>query len=81
MSEEGEIWAEVRKERTAKRWDNVKQSIALLKEKGIQFVCMDKGQAHYRVGDYDFWATTGKWFHRPTKEYGRGVFKLIKRVI
>ena len=75
------MWAKVKEERTAKRWDNVQKSLALLRERGIQFVCMSEANAHYRIGDYDFWPSTGKWFHRLTKEYGRGVFKLIKRVI
>ena len=71
---------EWREEKTAKqqmRWSNVRQSLAILKKNGIYFEAMDEKTAHYRVGPYDFWPTTGMFMHRQTKAKERGVFNLI----
>lgn len=79
MSEEdSEMWREYREEGRKRRWSNDEKSIALLKQKGIPFKILNKDLSHYRVGDFDFWATTGKFYNQKTGKKGRGVFNLIK---
>lgn len=81
MSEDAEMWAKVKEERQAKKLDNAKKSLAILKEKGVAFTCLSESAAHYRIGEYDIWLTTGKWIHRATREYGRGIFNLLRRIV
>lgn len=76
----GEMWKEHKKERRAKKEDNHKKSIALLEERGIKYRILSKENVHYRVGDWDFWPSTGKFYNQKTGEKGRGVFNLIKKV-
>jgi hypothetical protein len=78
--EDGEMWSKIKEDQRKKRWQNDKNSIALLKEKGIAFQVLNGELSHYRVGDYDFWATTGKFYNQKTGERGRGVFNLIKKL-
>ena len=80
MSEEGEIWGEIKKERQEKKWQNEKKSLDILREKGIEFEVLSEESAHYRVGQFDFWPTTGKFYNQRTAEGGRGVFNLLKRL-
>lgn len=74
---EADQWKGYKKERQEKRWQNEKQSLDLLRKNGIHFECLSESVGHYRVGQFDFWPTTGKFINRLTKEAGRGVFKLI----
>ena len=78
MSEEGDIWRAVNEANTKKRWDNKENSLKLLNQREIKYICLSEGEAHYRIGDFDFWPTTGKFINRKTKKSGRGVFNLIK---
>lgn len=71
-------WDSYEAERRAKRWENDRQSIEILQRQKIPFETLSKAGSHYRIGEYDFWATTGKFIHRTTKKSGRGVFNLIK---
>jgi len=79
MSEEGEIWREYRKNNRDKKIGNIKKSLTLLKEKGIFYKEL-RGNEHVRVGEYDFWASTGKFYNQKTGEKGRGVFNLLKKI-
>lgn len=75
---EGELWAGHKEARRAKRWRNRDQSLALLRLKGIEYQCLNEAVAHYRIGEYDFWPTTGKFMHRRSGKTGRGVHNLVK---
>jgi hypothetical protein len=77
---DSEIWLSYHEGRTAKRWDNHKHSLQLLTDKGVHFKCLNESIGHYRVGDWDFWPTTGKFYNSKTGEKGRGVFELLKVV-
>jgi len=77
MSEDGEIWEKIRKDRQAKRRKNEELSIALLEKSGIKYEVLSNDSRHYRVGRFSFWPTTGKYYDPKTGQKGRGVFKLI----
>lgn len=76
--DEGEMWAEYRQQRQEKKRNNIKSSLSILEQKGIEYKTLNAGGAHYRVGDYDFWPSTGKFYNAKTGEKGRGVFNLLK---
>lgn len=80
MGDEGEIWNEYRKERREKKRDNEEKSLALLREIGIPYRVLNESTSHYRVGGYDYWPTTGKFYNQKTKEVGRGVKNLINKI-
>lgn len=73
-------WREQKKESQKKRARNHQQSLGILKKNGIYFEVLNESGAHYRVGEFDFWPTTGKFINRKTKKDGRGVFNLIKEI-
>jgi len=80
MSEDiGEMWDDYKRDRQKKKQENEKSSIELLKSQGIDFIKM-KGACHYKVGEYDYWASTGKFYNQKTGEKGRGVKNLIKTI-
>lgn len=78
--EESEFWGKVKQGKKEKKWQNEKQSLDILRQRGIPFKILSEASAHYRVGDYDFWPTTGKFINQRTQEKGRGVFNLLKRL-
>lgn len=80
MSEEGEIWAEHRKERQEKRWKNRDWSITFLVKQGIKVQCLSEPIGHYKVGDFSFWPTTGKYYNPKTGKSGRGVKNLVREL-
>ena len=73
-------WEKSREDSYKKRWGNNEKSLKILNDKGIVYKILNASLAHYRVGDFDFWATTGKFYNQKTKQKGRGVFNLIKLV-
>lgn len=75
-----EEWGDYKEERRQKRWDNNENSLKILEGRGIDYKILNASQGHYRVGDYDFWATTGKYYCQKTGDKGRGVFNLIKKL-
>ena len=77
--EDEDGWEEYHKVQKQKKENNLKYSLTILLQKGIAFKKLS--QYHYRIEDYDFWPSTGKFMHMKTKERGRGVFNLIKKVI
>jgi hypothetical protein len=78
MSEEGEMWAGYREERRAKKHSNEEQSLAMLRARGIEYETLNAAISHYRVGKFNFWPTTGKFYNPQTGQKGRGVKNLIK---
>jgi hypothetical protein len=78
MSELGEMYAEWKKEKQEKKIANHDNSIELLKEKKVPFKMFSND--HLRVGEYDFWPSTGLFIHLKTKKRGRGVFNLLKKI-
>lgn len=80
MVEEIEDWKEYHTERDAKRKNNQKSSVQILKERKIAFEVMNEGNGHYRVGEYDIWVSTGKFVHRKNQVWGRGIFNLLKLI-
>lgn len=81
MSELGEAYREIKEQAQHEKWENATRSLELLAERGIPFEVVNNEQAHYRVGQYDFWATTGLFINRITKNKGKGVAGLIRLVL
>lgn len=80
---ESEYWKKHAELSRQKRWSNDKWSIDFLTRNGVNVQVLNKNISHYRIGDYDFWATTGKFINRKTKKSGRGIkqlYKLIKHL-
>lgn len=73
-------WKKVKEESKKKRWSNYQKSIEMLSKKGISYRVLDHLTGHIRVGKYDFWPTTGKFYDPKTKETGRGVKNLIEKL-
>lgn len=80
MSEDGDIWRAIHEDRRKKRWSNNRQSLALLRSLGSEYKTLNESVSHYRVGDFDFWPTTGKFYNQRTGQKGRGVRNLIRIV-
>lgn len=78
--EEQVDWAEYKKERREKKKQNLEYTTALLNKRKIEYQVLNPSYGHYRIGEYDLWATTGKFLHRPTGETGRGIFNLLKLI-
>lgn len=78
--DEDDVWTKYREEKRKKKKENIKNSLRLLKREGIICKVLNEAGAHYRVAGFDFWPSTGKFYNQRTKEKGRGVFKLIKRI-
>ena len=79
-NQETEFWKEVREESRKKKRDNEQMSLHLLKMHCIEYEILCATVCHYRVGPFDYWPTTGKFYNQKTGEFGRGVKNLIKRV-
>lgn len=67
----------LREEGRKKRASNLANSLNLLTAMGIPFKLLSP--THARVGEYDFWPSTGLFMHTKTKARGRGVHKLIRK--
>ncbi len=74
-------WDKAKKE---KKEANKMSSTELLTDSGIEFETKNYG-THLIVSHNDkvadFWPSTGKWAIRPSGDYRRGVFKLIKELV
>ncbi len=71
-------WREHKKERAAKRHENLVASTKILADAGIKFESRDYGQhiiirTPFRI---NFWPSTGLW--KTSQSKGRGVHALIK---
>jgi hypothetical protein len=80
MSEDGEMWDAIHKDSQEKRRRNEVESIAVLRRCGIRFDLLSAESSHYRVGRFNFWPTTGKFYDPQTGEKGRGVLNLINLI-
>jgi hypothetical protein len=78
MGELGEEYRELKEMRQEKRWKNYEQCKQLLIKYKIDF--QEFANGHFHVGEYDFWATTGLFINRKTKQKGRGILALIRRL-
>ena len=78
MSELGEIFGEWKKEKQEKKRSNATGSLAILDENKITYKRLSLD--HFRVGEFDFWPSTGLFIHLKTKWRGRGVFNLIRQL-
>lgn len=74
------MWGEIKKERQEKKWRNEKLSLDILRERRVEFEVLSEESAHYRVGQFDFWPTTGKFYNQRTGEGGRGVYNLLEKI-
>lgn len=80
MSEEAEMWAALKQESKLKKLNNREKSVSLLSSGKVDFKLLDDSTGHYRVGEFDFWPSTGKFYNQKTGERGRGVFNLLKKI-
>lgn len=78
--EDSEMWRLHRLQSKYKKQTNEEKSLQILLDKGICYKILNTSVSHYRVGDYDFWPTTGKFYNQKTGERGRGVYNLIRKI-
>lgn len=78
MSEIGDDFKALREFNKEKKANNFESSVQKLVGEGIPF--QQLSNTHLRIGEFDFWPSTGLFIHRKTGKRGRGVFNLIKRV-
>ena len=78
FADESEKWEAYRKESQKRRWDNFKKSCEILDRERISYHMLDEKGGHLRIGRFDFWPTTGKFYDPHKKEVGRGIFNLLK---
>lgn len=76
LNEDTEMYAAMRRESQERRASNREKSLAILRERGIEYKTFT--QDHYRVGEFDYWPSTGKFYNQRTKQKGRGVFNLLR---
>lgn len=75
-----EFYRELKAERQQKRASNRQLSVEILKARKIPFVT-NNGGVHLIVCErFDFWPGTGLFIDRTTRERGRGVHNLLKRI-
>lgn len=74
----GDLWRDAKEASRKKKFDNVKFAESQLLEAGISFTRFS--ETHWRVGDFDYWPSTGKFIHIRTKVAGRGIFNLMNRL-
>lgn len=78
MSELSEDFKALREHGREKRASNMEKSVAVLNHSGVAFEFLSP--THLRIGDYDFWPSTGLFINRKTQKRGRGVFRLLEKV-
>lgn len=76
MGDHGDFWRDIRESRQKKKQQNLNLSVEILRKAKIEF--MQLSEHHLRVGDFDFWPSTGKFINMKTLRRGRGVFSLLK---
>lgn len=76
--EYAEAFKALREEGRKKRAGNRLSSLEILTREGVEHRLLSHD--HVRVGDYDFWPSTGLFIHLKTKRRGRGVFNLLRKV-
>ncbi len=72
------VWAHQKEVSKQKKKENREKSLAILRKRNIPFITLSEGAGHYRIGDYDFWPSTGKIYDRKKGKAYRGVFTLLE---
>lgn len=80
MGEDSEMWRAYKARSQEKKKNNQHSSLQILNSKNIPYKLLSAASCHYKVGDYNYWPTTGKFYNQKTGERGRGVYKLIKKI-
>lgn len=78
--EDSETWRLHRLAGKYRKENNERNSLRILQENGYTLYALNLETKHYRVQDFDFWPSTGKFYNQKTKEKGRGVFNLMKKL-
>ena len=76
MGDMGDIYNSMNAYKKEKKQDNYKKSLLILDEKLIPYKKLS--ESHFRIGDFDFWPSTGLFINIKSKKRRRGVFNLIK---
>lgn len=79
MSEIGDYYKDIEEFSKDKKKSNLEKSKNILAQNKIKFTELSCN--HLRVGDYDFWPSTGLFIHIKTKKRERGVFNLVKKIL
>lgn len=80
MSELGETFKAMREHGKAKRQSNSEFSIEALKRHGVEFEMLNPHGPHLRVGEIDFWPSTGLFINRRTQKRSRGIHNLLTKL-
>lgn len=75
MSDLGDTFKAWDEEKRKKREANLAASIEILGVHGVTYERLS--EHHLRIGDFDFWPSTGKYINRKTNRNGRGVMNLL----
>ncbi len=78
--DEGDFWRRFKEQKSKKKKKNVESSLSVLQKRGINYKTLSERSRHYRIGDWNFWPSTGKFHNQKTGVKGRGVFNLIKKL-
>lgn len=78
MEDLSEYWKMHRDIKQRKKASNLEKSTAILDIENIAYIKLSA--YHYRLSEYDFWPSTGKFIHRQTGVEGRGIISLLKRI-
>lgn len=77
-----EDWAEGKKASQKKRAENQEKSLRLLHDfaalNGLDI--KQFSGSHFRIGEWDYWPSTGKFISQNGGGSGRGIFNLINKL-
>lgn len=77
--EESEFWNNVKKERKEQKKERYKENKEKLNTLGIEYK-ENYEQKLLIIGNYNFWASTGRFINTRTKQKGFGIEGLIERI-
>ena len=78
MGDMGDYYNDLKEASKQKKIENLSSSLQLLEDNNIRF--QKFSNTHIRIGDYDFWPSTGLFRNIKTNKSGRGVFNLMRRL-
>lgn len=78
MGDMAEIFQAMKEDRKEQKQNNLANAGRILETHGVKY--RELTEYHWRVGEWDFWPSTGKFIHTKMKARGHGVFNLIKRI-
>ena len=78
MSEIGELFKAIKSNQKQDRAFNLETALVVLDDLKIKYERFNSN--HFRIGDIDFWATTGLFLNTKTRERGRGIANLLKKI-